>query len=142
VKSSVRVIVLVSALAGLTTAAQAQEQPNPSEGARFQWGALRFTPGISVSNVGVDNNVFNDPDHQVSDTTTALGPAVDVWVNAGRLRVTGKSGAQYLYFKNYESQRSWNTADELKFELPLSRLKPFAGGAYVNTRLRPGFEID
>src|SRR4029078_1040450 len=27
-------------------------------------------------------------------------------------------------------------------ELPLSRIKPFALGSYVNTRQRPGFEID
>ena len=143
-KSVLRLVALVPiffAAAGVVSA-QEQTPPDPSTGARFQWGALRFTPGIVVSDIGVDSNVFNDADHQLSDTTTAIGPAVNFWSRLGALRVTGKAAGQYLYFKTYENQRSWNTMDQLRLELPLSRFTPFAIGAYTNTRQRPGFEID
>jgi hypothetical protein len=115
---------------------------DPSESARFQWGPLKFTPGIAISNVGIDNNVFNDPDHQLQDTTAAVGPAVNLWTNLGRLRISEKSAGQYLYFKQFENQRSWNTSHSLKFDLPLNRIHPFAEGTYVNARDRPGYEID
>ena len=146
--SALRVIALLSAFLAAAVVAQAQSQPpeqeraDPGAHARFHWGALRFTPGIAVTNVGVDNNIFNDAEQEVSDTTGAFGPAVNFWMNVGALRVAGKSGAQYLYFKKYENQRSWNTAHELKLDLPRARMRPFVIGGYVNTRQRPGFEID
>jgi len=143
-KVALRIIALVLVFLAATNVAQAQEQEpqDPSLGARFQWGAFRFTPGIAVSDIGIDNNVFNDPDHQLSDSTAAFGPAINFWTHAGTLRITGKGSGQYLYFKKFDNQRSWNTTDELRLELPLSRFKPFAVGAYSNTRQRPGFEID
>src|SRR5207249_3147817 len=95
-----------------------------------------------VSNLGVDNNVFNASDNPLSDTTAAVGPAINVWSHAGPVRLSGKSAGQYLYFKTYENQRSWNTNQDLRLELPMARLTPFAAGAYVNTRSRPGYEID
>lgn len=142
--SAIRAVAFVSLFLAVAHQASAQEQTEAPAGgnARFRWGALRFTPGISVSDVGVDNNVFNDPDHQVSDTTAAFGPAINVWTNLGRLQIAEKSVGQYLFFKEFENQRSWNTSNDLRLELPLARIKPFASGAYSNTRQRPGFEID
>src|SRR4029077_1127426 len=71
-----------------------------------------------------------------------IGPAINLWTHFSRLRISEKSVGQYLYFKEFANQRSWNTANELKLELPMARLKPFAIGAYSNTKQRPGFEID
>jgi len=103
---------------------------------------LRFTPSIALTDVGVDNNVFNEADNPKQDTTAAIGPAVALWMNLGRGRLSGTSSGQYLYFKQYDNQRSWNTRTTLRLELPLIRFKPFVAGTYVNTRERPGFEID
>jgi hypothetical protein len=121
--------------------ASAQQSDEPEEG-RFRFGPLRFTPSIVASNVGVDDNVFNDKLDPKSDTTGALGPAVELWMRAGRSRLSGKLSSQYVYFKTYKNQRSWNTTDELKWEFPLGRITPFIAGTYVNTKSRPGFEID
>jgi hypothetical protein len=139
------VIALVSALLSTSAVSFAQDQPvveDPSESARFQWGPLHFTPGIALSNVGIDNNVFNDPDNRLQDTTAAIGPAINLWTKVGPLRLAEKSSGQYLYFKQFETQRSWNTSNNLRIELPRARWKPFAEASYVNTRTRPGVEID
>jgi hypothetical protein len=133
--------VLVSLLLAAATAS-AQESADPADSARFQWGPVRFTPGIALTNVGVDNNVFNTTDDPLRDTTAAIGPAINLWTRVGQLRISDKSSGQYLYFKKFDNQRSWNTANEVKLELPLTRIKPFAIGSYVNTKDRPGFEID
>lgn len=141
----VRVVGLVAAFLIAATLAAAQDRSapeDPADSARFQWGILRFTPSIAVTNVGIDSNVFNDANTALHDTTAAIGPAVSLWTNLGPVRVSEKSTGQYLYFKEFDNQRSWNTTNELTLELPLARFKPFAAGSYVNTRQRPGFEID
>lgn len=137
------VVVLSVVLVGLSAVcASAQQSDEAEEQGRFKLGPLRFTPSIVASNLGVDDNVFNDQVDPKSDTTGALGPAVELWMRAGRSRLSGKLSAQYIYFKTYKNQRSWNTADELKWEFPLGRITPFIVGTYVNTKSRPGFEID
>jgi hypothetical protein len=120
----------------------AQEATDGSETARFRVGVLRFTPSIAVSNVGIDNNVFNEVEDPKRDTTAAVGPAAAFWLRLGRARLSGKTSGQYLYFKEYDNQRSWNTDNQARLELPLARITPFLTGAYTNSRDRPGFEID
>jgi hypothetical protein len=57
-------------------------------------------------------------------------------------RFTARFGGQYLYFKEYDNQRAWNTSSEAKWEVPLARLAPFIAGTHVNSRERQGYEID
>jgi len=118
------------------------EEADPADSARFRLGALRFTPSITLTNLGVDTNVFNDANNPQRDTTAAIGPAVNLWLKAGRSRLSGKVSGQYLYFNNYDSQRSWGTSDEGKWEVPLGRVTPFLTGSFVDTRQRSGYEID
>lgn len=145
-KPAIRVLMVVSALlmisARLSAQGQSPEQVEPGDTARFRWGFLRFTPGIAITDIGIDNNVYNSADNPISDTTAAIGPAVNAWMRLGALRIADKSSGQYLYFKEAASQRSWNTANEIRLELPLARFKPFAVASYLNARQREGYEID
>ncbi len=122
--------------------AQAQEQNDPAEAARFRIGVLRFTPSIALSNVGVDTNVFNDADNARQDTTAAVGPAIDLWLKTGPARLSGRASGQYLYFKRYENQRAWNSNLEGKWEWPMGRIAPFVSGLHADNKDRPGYEID
>jgi putative beta-barrel porin BBP2 len=140
--SALRVLALVSLFLSGAAGVFAQEEQDPRETARFHWGALSFTPGIVIDNVGFDNNVFNDAERPVSDTTAAVGPGINLWTKLGPIHLTERSSGQYLFFNQYENQRSWNTANELKLEWPMARLRPFAIGGYANAKQRPGFEID
>ncbi len=145
----IRVLAFACAIVGAAASASAQTvgqsgsaDADPGATARFKFGALRFTPALAVTNVGIDSNVFNSPVDPKQDTTAALGPVVNLWLRMGRGRLSGTVGGQYLYFKTYGNQRSWNTADTLRFEFPLWRLQPFVSGGYSSNRDRPGFEID
>ena len=115
---------------------------DPGEAARFHFGPLRFTPSIALTNAGIDSNVFNEADDPKQDTIAGIGPDVALWLHLGPARLSGKAGGQYLYFKKYDNQRAWNTNNELRLELPLAHITPFAEGSYINTRDRPGYEID
>jgi hypothetical protein len=140
-------LLIVIGIAGRASAQSVPSAPDASDAAapdegRFRFGPLRFTPSIALSNIGLDSNVFNDPANPKQDTTAALGPAVNLWMNLGHSKLSGKASGQYLYFNTYDNQRSWNTADELRWEWPFARIKPFVSGAYTNTKQRPGYEID
>lgn len=112
------------------------------ESARFRFGPLRITPSIALTNVGVDDNVFNESENPRRDTTAALGPASDFWLHLGRSRVLGRASAQYLYFAKYDHERAWNTQSNVRWEVPLARTTPFVTGTYADTKQRAGYEID
>ena len=57
-------------------AAQASSS-DPSENARFQYGALRFTPFLAITEIGVDTNVFNAPNKTAKDALAAVIPQLD-----------------------------------------------------------------
>ena len=137
----IRTVVLVCLIMGAVAQnrASAQDIPDTAEAGRFRLGPLRFTPSIALTSLGIDDNVFNESLDPKQDTTAAVGPAVNLWMKLGRSRMTGKVSGQYLYFSQYENQRAWNTTDEGRWEVPLSRLTPFIMGAYANTKERPGY---
>jgi hypothetical protein len=129
-------------LGGASAPLRAQSDPDPSEAARFRFHALRFTPSIAVTNVGFDNNVFNDAENPKRDNTAAVGPAVDLWLKMGRSRLSGKTSGQYLYFKEYDNQRSWNTLNSGRWDFLFTHVTPFVAGSLADVADRPGYEID
>ena len=135
-------LLLIGMFLSFPMPATAQQTDDPSEGARFRWGPIRFTPTLEITNFGRDSNVFNEAENPKDDFTTAIGPAVQIWMRPFRSRLNVTTGGQYLFFNKYEDQRAWNTRNELRWEVPLARLTPFVGGTYVNSRDRQGFEID
>lgn len=140
--ASGRALALVCAFAALAGSASAQETEDPYETARFRLGPIRFTPALEITSVGHDSNVFNEAENPKGDTTAAFGPLVQIWMRPRGTRFTARVGGQYLYFREFASQRAWNTHDEAKWEFPLARLTPFVEGKYVNAQERQGYEID
>lgn len=140
-RSPLRVIALALVCLGGAAHAYAQE-PDPYQTTRFRFGPFGVTPTIQLSNLGTDDNVFNEASDPKQDTTAAIGPNVDVVMRAGRSRLVGKAGGQYLYFHKYDNQRAWNTNVDGTWRFPMVRLVPFVLGRRSNTKDRPGFEID
>jgi hypothetical protein len=117
-------------------------QPDPWEQQRFRLGALAFTPTIQIKNVGVDTNVFNSVNDPKQDFTFTAGPQVDWWLRAGNARIHGTNGADAVYFNEYKSERSVNQSHKLSLEYRLNRIRPYVSGSYLDTKDRPGYEID
>ena len=142
-RAAQRVIALaLICLAMAPARGRAQDVADPADAARFRFGALRFTPSIAISSLGVDSNVFNEAQNPKEDTTAAVGPAVNLWLKTGPARLSGKASGQYLYFNKYSNQRSWNTNAEGRWDLPLDRFVPFIAASINDNKDRPGFEID
>ena len=133
---------LACVLMGAAHPAAGQDIDDPFESARFRLGPVRFTPALELTSLGRDTNVFNEAEDPKSDTTAAVGPLVRFWMRPGALRVSGRAGGQYLYFRQYDTQRAWNTSNDLRIELIMARLTPFVQGEYIDTKDRVGYEID
>ena len=139
---SLRAFLSICALLSAVPAAAQDPPSDPSETARFQYGPVRFTPYIAITELGVDTNVFNSANEAREDTTATFGPGVQYWLRLGRSRISAKSDLTYSWFKEFENQRSFNNVHEGKFEVPLARITPFVDGRYQRGRVRPGYEIN
>jgi hypothetical protein len=142
VKTPVALLIVSLAAWLIAAPAAAQGGPDPWEQARYRIGPFAFTPSIVLSNLGVDTNVFYATADPKKDFTFSIDPQVDWWFRASRARVHGKDIVQGVYFATYASERSINQNHTLTLEVPLLRVKPYAGGSYLNVKERPGYEID
>ena len=124
------------------TAAQARQPPDPSATARTRVGPLALTPSISLSNIGIDTNVFNNVEDPKQDFTVTLSPQTQFWLRLRRGRLGGTTQLSYVHYQTYASERAFNTRNEARLELPFNRITPYVSGAFINARERPGYEID
>jgi Putative beta-barrel porin 2 len=126
----------------LPATALGQDQPDPISTARWHVGPLAVTPTIGLSNIGVDTNIFNQAVRPKSDFTATVSPQAQFWMGLGKGRLSGRARFDYVYFQQYATERAWNTYDDVRLELPLARLTPYATGTFLSARERPGYEID
>jgi putative beta-barrel porin BBP2 len=144
VYSVTRTFLPVLLLMFVAARASGQDQSDPSSQARVHIGPLALSPAISLTNAGVDNNVFNEPSDASpkSDFTMTVQPKVDLWLHLGRSLLIGNVTEDLVYYHTYSEQRSANNLDKLGLLAPLTRITFRANVEYLNTNDRPGFEID
>lgn len=119
--------------------------PTPDEtGARVRVGPLFMNPTLSLSDVGMDTNLFNDAqaERPKRDLAFALVPQTDVWMRLGRTWATGTVRQNLVWFREYRDQRASNGDYRAGWVVPLTRLSVFVNGSWVRAKERPSFEID
>lgn len=135
-------VLLAGCLACVPLAASAQTPDDPPPPGTAVLGPVRLTPSLVIRDMGVDNNVFNEAEDPKSDFTFIIAPRVDVAFRARRLRLTLGTVTDFVYFKEYESERSTNGSADLRLEFDLGRLRPYVSARGVNTRSRLNAEVD
>jgi len=144
VKTRIFALILVTLfLAPVAFAQTAPGEPDP-EKVRVRIGPLYLNPTLALTNAGVDTNVFNEPDQQSPkrDFTMTVTPATDLWLRFGPTWLSGNIKEDLVYYQKYASERSANDSYKGNWLIPLNRLTVNALVEYLNTRDRPGFEID
>jgi hypothetical protein len=139
------VLSLAVPIGSMHASAQGVERGEPDASkARVRVGRLMLNPTIGLTNLGVDTNVFNEPDQNLpkSDFTMTVTPQTDLWLRMGRSWLSGKVKEDLVWYKTFASERSTNHTVGLGWMLPLNRLTFNADTTYLRTRERPGFEID
>jgi hypothetical protein len=124
--------VLVPALAS------AQQQPQ----GRFQTGAVTWTPTLSLREAGIDSNVYDEPTNPREDQSAVIAPEVDGIITMRSADVRFNGGVDFVYFHTYAAERSINSRGNVRADLRLSRIRPYATVAFLDARERVNSEID
>ena len=123
-------------------AAQPPAEAPADERPTYTLGPVVVRPRLLLNNMGVDGNVFNEADDPKSDWIFGAQPDVELSVRPGRARLVWVSGAEFVYYHRYDSERSVNRAQTLSAEYDLNVLRPFATYTTSHTSARPNMEID
>jgi hypothetical protein len=122
----------------LTETLREQEPPDYA----FKLGPFLFSPNLSIRELGIDTNVFDEPDNPKRDFTIGLQPDLQVYANLGLLTFTGVAASDFTYFHEYSSERSSTRQYQGRLEGRFSLIRPFVAAALNNVRTRPTAEID
>jgi hypothetical protein len=84
-------------------------------------GPVMLNPAIALTNLGVDDNVFNEAENQnpKEDFTFTVTPASDVWLRVGPTWYTANIGEDLVSYQKYSSERAANTFDKGAWTVPL-----------------------
>lgn len=130
----------------VSNAAYAQQVPGASEDpvadARFHFGVIAIDPRVAIRNIGVDTNVFNSTTNKQRDFTTTAAPGAAIYMRTGKGLLTIDGDVEIVYFNRFESERSVNSNVRGQYELRFNRFRPYVAAGTLNTRQRPGYEID
>jgi hypothetical protein len=131
-------------LSGTGASAQSIPQPPDTSEVRVQLGPVLVDPKLALTNAGIDTNVFNEPTDAdpKDDFTMTLTPAADLWLRMGRTWLTGNLREDVVWFQKYSSERSSNFTYGVGWSVPLTRVGFAVTANWLNTRERPGYEID
>lgn len=131
-------------LAASSAAAQgATEGPDLSK-VKVRLGPLLMSPTISLSNIGIDENVFNEaPDKDPKrDFTATVTPTTDLWLRFGPSWITANIKEDIVWYQKYSTERAVNNSYKVGWRVPLSRLSIATNFGYLSARERVGPEID
>jgi hypothetical protein len=146
VRDSVTVLLTLILLVVAAVPAYAQQVPaaadNPIAEAPVRFGPIGIAPRFALQNIGVDNNVFNTTANEQSDYTFTGRVGADVWLRTGRGLLSATGWVEYVYFQDFESERAYNNYAKGQYEWRFNRLRPYASASTLDTRERPGWEID
>jgi hypothetical protein len=135
------VVLLALAAASASVSAQQSDAPDPNQ-VKIRFGPLWMNPTIALTNIGVDQNVFNDPVDPKQDFTFTVTPNSELWLHAGRTWVVGSMKEDIIWYQTYNTERAANNTYTVGWKVPLNRLNVSIGAKRASLRDRPGFEID
>jgi len=117
--------------------------PDPAV-VRLRIGPVWINPTISIPNIGIETNVFNDPPTVTPkrDFTFTVSPRADLWLRLGRTWLSGVVAEDAVWYQTYTTERSANNTYKISWKAPLNRLILTTNASWLSTRARPDFEID
>src|SRR6185436_5233499 len=96
------VVAVAFGAAGPASAQPPEGGPDPAK-VRVRIGPLWMNPTVSVTNFGIDQNVFNEPDSASpkQDFTLTATPNTDVWLRVGPSWLDGSVKEELVWYKTY-----------------------------------------
>lgn len=119
-----------------------EDADDPVADAPIRIGVLGVRPRIGVYDFGVDTNVFNSRTNPQRDTVFTFRPGAELYLRTGRGLLSLDGGVDLVYFQEFASERSVNSHAAAQYQFRFNRLRPYVAAGTLNTRERPGYEID
>jgi len=128
----------------MPASAQTEPPPEPTSRFRLRIGQLTINPTIALTNIGFDQNVFNEPDslNPKPDFTVTVTPAVDLRYRLLRTQLIASVREDLVWYQTYSSERAANNFTNVDWWIPFNRVTFRLDARYADVRDRPGFEID
>jgi hypothetical protein len=126
----------------LTAATFAHAQSSESERPPMKLGPVELWPTMLFRNIGVDNNVFNDPENPKKDFTLTVAPNLEAVVRASWMKLSYQSITEFVWFRQYKTERSANRGFQARAEFNLGFLQPHIAAGAMQTKERQNTEID
>jgi hypothetical protein len=124
---------------GPLTATLAETEP---EAGVIKAGPVSIAPGLTIREMGHDDNVFDEAEDPKEDWVIAGTPDVAVFTRLRFAKISAYAGSEMQYYHRYESERAVGHNLRGRVDFLLSRISPFIGGGSTRNRVRPNGEID
>lgn len=140
------VFVLLAALSPALFAQEISPLDPPDTSRYLKWGPFRVRPGLTIPNLGYDNNVFAvtddtaeaNPDSKVGDYFIALAPRVEGLVLFGhRAFLTFDERLEFYAYASQNELDYFNTFGKARVTVPFRRFGIYGDVGYDRTRDRP-----
>lgn len=108
----------------------------------FSWGAVKFAPGLVISELGHDSNIFNEALNPKDDFLFRGTPDISAFSLLRFAKISAYAGSHLSYFKTYTDENSVGYSYRGRIDFLFSRVLPFIGVGETRERTRPTGEID
>lgn len=125
--------------AGPLTSGLADTEPTTGV---LSWGPFKVAPGLTISEMGWDSNVFDEAENPKEDYVVAGKPDAAVFSRTRFVKLSAYAGADLRYQREYATERSVGFSASGRIDVLLSRVRPFVGVGRTKARQRANGEID
>ncbi len=115
---------------------------DPLESMPIRLGVLGLSPTLAITNLGIDDNIFNDATDPERDFTMTVTPRLQARLRSGKLLLSGAVATGLVYYQKYDDERSIDYAADGRVDVDLGWFQPYALASYLDTRERLNVELD
>lgn len=108
----------------------------------FRFGPVGVSPALTITNFGIDSNVFNDPENPQSDFTMTATPRMLARLRSGRVLLSGTLATGLNYYQKFNEERSVDYSAEGRADFDLGWFRPYAAVSRLDTHERLNAELD
>ena len=105
-------------------------------------GLIGLSPTLAITNLGIDDNIFNDATDPKRDFTMTVTPRLQARLRSGKVLLSGSVATGLVYYQKYDDERSIDYAVDGRVDVDLGWLQPYALASFLETQERLNVELD
>jgi hypothetical protein len=115
---------------------------DPIDSMPFRFGPLGVSPTLTITNFGIDTNVFNDSANPERDFTMTATPKLLARLRSGRVLLSGSLATGLNYYQKFSEERSIDYSADGRMDFDLGWFRPHGFMSRLDTHDRLNAELD